>query len=97
MPDIFSHLSEDQSISKRSIRTVLSFYVNRKRYHQALLENDHRFNLAGSSTEEIEPAHKEHAKAALERKIQMKAARQAEKEKKYEIVQESKTSIQNKG
>lgn len=86
--DIFSHLPEDQLISKRSIRTVLNFYVNRKEYHESLLENDHRFNLAGAPVEEIELVHKEHAKAALERKTQMKAARQAEKEKKHKIAQE---------
>ena len=95
--DIFSHLPEDLSLSRRSIRTVLNFYVNRKRYYESFLENNHRFNLEGSSAEEIELAHQEHARTALERKAQMKAARQAEKEKKYEIVQESKTSIQNKG
>ena len=87
--DIFYHLPEDQSLSKRTVRKVLAFYVNRKMYHEALLENDHRFTLTGAPAEEIELAHKEHAKAALERKTQMKAARQAEKEKKNKITQES--------
>ncbi len=79
--DIFSHLSEDQSISKRTIRTVLAFYVNRKKYHESLLENLHRFNLDGSTAEEIVLAHQEHAKAVLKRKAQRKAVRQADKEK----------------
>ena len=87
--DIFSRLPEDQSVSRRSIRTVLAFYVNRKAYHQALLENNHRFNLEGSSVEAIELAHQEHARTALERKAQMKAARQANKEKNRGIIQES--------
>lgn len=87
--DIFSHLPEDQSVSRRSIRTVLTFYVNRKAYHQALLENNHRFNLEGNSVEAIELAHQEHARTALECKAQMKAARQANKEKNREIIQES--------
>ncbi len=82
VPDIFSHLPEDQLISKRSIRTVLNFYVNRKEYHESLLENDHRFNLAGAPVEEIELVHKEHAKAALERKTQMKAVRVRQKKKR---------------
>ena len=90
MADIFSHLSEDQFISKRTIRTVLAFYVNRKEYHESLLENLHRFNLDGDTAEEIELAHQEHAKAALERKARMKAVRQADKEKKHGIVQGTK-------
>ena len=66
--EIFLHLSEDGSISRKSIRTVLAFYVKREAYYKSLLENSHRFNLEGLAIEEIESSHKEYAKIVLEQK-----------------------------
>lgn len=67
--DIFIHLSENKiEISKRSIRNVLAFYVRQNKYHKALLENQHRFNLEGNPCEEVSLADREYAKAILEKR-----------------------------
>ena len=66
--DIFLQLPKDGSISRRSIRIVLAFYVKQNAYYKALLENSHRFNLEGLAIEEIESSHKEYAKIVLEQK-----------------------------
>ncbi|MBY0461813.1 MAG: ProQ/FinO family protein [Alphaproteobacteria bacterium] len=79
--EIFLHLPEDGSISRKIIRTVLAFYVKRETYHKGLVENTHRFNLEGFAAEEIESAHKDHAKAILEeKKVKMKAMQQKNQE-----------------
>lgn len=64
--DIFASLPQDKVFSRKSIRNVLAFYVRQNKYYEALLENQHRFNLAGSPFEEISLADREHAKAVLE-------------------------------
>jgi hypothetical protein len=82
--DIFVQLPKDGSLSRKSIRNVLAFYVRRNGYLKALLENAHRFNLAGDPVEEVDSDHREYAKAALEMRTAKKLMRQAEKEKKVE-------------
>ena len=79
--DIFIHLSQDKMLSKKSIRNVLAFYVRQNKYHKALLENQHRFNLAGTPCEEISLADKEHAKAILEMRVKTKAMQHKNKNK----------------
>jgi len=66
--DIFSHLPKDGSLSRRSIRIVIAFYVKQSAYQRSILENTHRFNLEGFAIEEIESSHKEYAKTVLEQK-----------------------------
>ena len=82
--DIFVQIPKDGSLSRKSIRNVLAFYVRRNGYLKALLENAHRFNLAGDPVEEVDSDHREYAKAALEMRTAKKLMRQAEKEKKVE-------------
>ena len=65
--EIFLYLPEDGSISRKSIRTVLAFYVKRETYHKSLVENMHRFNLEGFAEEDVDSLHKNHAKAVLEK------------------------------
>ena len=80
--DIFSHLSENKiEISKRSIRKVLPLYVRQNKYHKALLENKHRFNLAGSPFEEISLADREYAQSILEIREKTKVLQQKNKNK----------------
>jgi len=66
--DIFLQLPKDGSISRRSIRIVIAFYVKQSAYQRSILENTHRFNLEGFAIEEIESSHKEYAKTVLEQK-----------------------------
>lgn len=77
--DIFIHLSQDKVFSRKSIRNGLAFYVRQNKYHKALLENQHRFNLAGSPFEEISLADKDHAKAVLKTREKTKALQQKNK------------------
>ncbi len=80
--DIFSHLSENKiEISKRSIRKVLPLYVRQNKYHKALLENQHRFNLAGSPFEEISLADREYAESILDIRAKTKVLQQKNKNK----------------
>jgi sRNA-binding protein len=87
--EIFLHLPEDRSISRKSICTVLAFYVNRKSYHKSLVENTHSFNLVGSAEEEIESHHKNQAKAILEEnQSKMKAMQKKSQEHLSDHTQE---------
>lgn len=80
--DIFSHLSENKiEISKRSIRKSLTFYVHQNKYHKALLENQYRFNLAGSPFEEISLTDREYAQSILEIREKTKVLQQKNKNK----------------
>ncbi len=71
--DIFLQLPKDGSLSRRSIRIVIAFYVKQSAYQRSLLENSHRFNLEGLAIEEIESSHKEYAKTVLEQKKSRKS------------------------
>jgi len=71
--DIFIHLSQEKRFSKRSIRGVLAFYVRQNKYHKTLLENQHRFNLAGIPSEEVSLADKDHARVTLEMRAKSKS------------------------
>jgi len=84
--DVFLHLSESKIvISKRSIRNVLAFYVRQNKYHKALLENQHRFNLEGNPREEISLADREYAKAILEMREKTKAMMQHKNKNKENV------------
>jgi len=93
--DIFSHLSENKiEISKRSIRKSLTFYVRQNKYHKALLENQYRFNLAGSPFEEISLTDREYAESILEIREKTKVLQQKNKNK--EITSENNNGDKKK-
>lgn len=55
------------SESKTSLRTIISFYVGSPLYHQAILEENFRYDLSGEKVEKIRESEKEFSKAKLDK------------------------------
>ena len=53
--------------SKTSLRTIISFYVGSPLYHQAVLDENFRYDLRGEQVEELKESEKEFSKERLDK------------------------------
>jgi sRNA-binding protein len=53
--------------SKTSLRTIISFYVGSSLYHQAVLDENFRYDLRGEQVEELKESEKEFSKERLDK------------------------------
>lgn len=58
---------QEWGYSAATLRSALAWYTKQLRYHYAMLNETHRYNLDGSEAEAIEEEHKAVAKSEIER------------------------------
>lgn len=77
--DIFPLLPEN--ISRMALKKALNFYVNRLFYHEAMIANEHRYDLQGNVAGTVTQQAKDFAKQRLET-IRARLAQKSSKESK---------------
>ena len=86
LKDLFSPVTPPPTAdqpSHNSLRRALSQYTRRRRYHQALLNAAHRYDLTGHPCDDLTPEQRAHAQAQLETKDQVKQQKQRKKTHKH--------------